>query len=264
MSLIPSESHSFPDNFSPVARRSRKSHEISAAPMPVNRIESMAAPPRIESAQEAVFSPIATDTNAIPPRPAEKNDEQEFFQELANMMRGNDQRRTEPLADEPVLPPPAEKDVVPLTEQNDQFFQAFGRMAEVNLAQQEIPPAEKLPDAPDILAGRACLVTPPPNASPNDVSLLTAKGRGCEFEESPNGPYLGRRRHRKLIRFILLEFMAVAVLVPSASVVLSHELTNATLVMLMNILTIAAAAAVATIPIVLFAIRPAFLRDRGM
>lgn len=264
MSLIPSESYSFPDNFSPVARRSRKSREISAAPLPVSGIDNMAAPPRVEPMQEAVFPLIAPDINAIPPSPAKEDDQQKFFQALARMMGGNDPVQPAPAAEEPVLPPSAETDVVPLTAQNDQFFQAFGRMAEANVAQSEILPAATLPDAPDMLARRARPVTPPPNAFPNEISLLTANGRGCGFNESPNGPYPGRRRRRRFARFFLLEFLAIAVFVPSAGVGLSHELGNPILVVLMNILTMAAAAAIAIIPIVLFAIGPAFSRERRM
>ncbi|MEY2540409.1 MAG: hypothetical protein QOI22_11, partial [Verrucomicrobiota bacterium] len=62
MSLIPSESHSFPDNFSPVARRSRKLHERSAAPRPVNRSENGVVP--LLPMQEAILPPIAMDMNA--------------------------------------------------------------------------------------------------------------------------------------------------------------------------------------------------------
>ena len=85
-----------------------------------------------------------------------------------------------------------------------------------------------------------------------------------DFDEAAAAPYLRQRRRKKLARFFLLEFAAIAVLVPSAGVVLSHDLTNATLVTLMNILTISAAVAVAIIPIMVFAIGPAFTRDRRM
>jgi hypothetical protein len=85
-----------------------------------------------------------------------------------------------------------------------------------------------------------------------------------DFEEAAAAPYLRQRRRRKIARFFLLEFMAIAVLVPSAGVVLSHDLTNKTLIALMNVLTISAAVAVALIPIMLFAIGPAFTRDRRM
>jgi hypothetical protein len=127
-------------------------------------------------------------------------------------------------------------------------------MAEANVAQPEVPPAEKLPDAPEVLA---C------NAYPGD-SLANKPVTEQPLEETPSGSYPGRRRRRKLTRFILLEFTAVAVLVPSAWVVLSHDLTNPILIKLMNIVTISAAAALAIIPIVMFAMAPTFLRDRRM
>ena len=65
-----------------------------------------------------------------------------------------------------------------------------------------------------------------------------------------------QRRRSKLIRFIIAEISAICVLALAGTLAVSWQLTDATLTLLVNVLTIAAAAAVAVIPIVFFAIRP--------
>lgn len=64
------------------------------------------------------------------------------------------------------------------------------------------------------------------------------------------------RRHRKFKRFMLIEIIALVVLIPSAWLVLSRHITSPVLVLLMNILTITAAATMAVVPIVLYGITP--------
>jgi hypothetical protein len=65
-----------------------------------------------------------------------------------------------------------------------------------------------------------------------------------------------RRRRSKMIGFIIAEASAICVLVLSGILALSLRLAYPSLAATMNILTIAAAAAVAMTPIVFFAVAP--------
>jgi hypothetical protein len=69
-----------------------------------------------------------------------------------------------------------------------------------------------------------------------------------------------RSPHSRWIRFVVLELIALCVLIPSGWLTLARVLTDPSTVLLLNILTISAAAAVAIIPIVVFAIAPALSR----
>jgi hypothetical protein len=60
--------------------------------------------------------------------------------------------------------------------------------------------------------------------------------------------------HSRWIRFVVLELIALCVLIPSGWLTLQRVLTDPGTLLLLNILTISAAAAVAIIPIVVFAI----------
>jgi hypothetical protein len=65
------------------------------------------------------------------------------------------------------------------------------------------------------------------------------------------------QRHRsKVIGFIIAEASAIGLLLLAGSFAVSFRLTDATLALLVNGVTIAAAAAVAIIPIVFFAVAP--------
>jgi hypothetical protein len=64
-------------------------------------------------------------------------------------------------------------------------------------------------------------------------------------------------RHRsKVIGFIIAEASAIGLLLLAGSFAVSFRLTDATLALLVNGVTIIAAAAVAIIPIVFFAVAP--------
>ena len=65
-----------------------------------------------------------------------------------------------------------------------------------------------------------------------------------------------RRRRSKVIGFIITEASAIGVLLLSGTFALSSRLADSILAMPVNIMTIAAAAAVAMIPIIFFAIAP--------
>ena len=65
------------------------------------------------------------------------------------------------------------------------------------------------------------------------------------------------QRHRsKIVGFIIAEASAIGLLLLAGSFAVSFRLTDATLALLINGLTIVAAAAVAIIPIAFFAVAP--------
>lgn len=68
-------------------------------------------------------------------------------------------------------------------------------------------------------------------------------------------PMLQRHRN-KVIGFIIAEASAIGLLLLAGSFAVSFRLTDATLALLVNGVTIIAAAAVAIIPIVFFAVEP--------
>lgn len=69
------------------------------------------------------------------------------------------------------------------------------------------------------------------------------------------------RRRNKVIGFLIAEASAIGLLLLVGSVALSVRLSDSTLTLLINAVTIAAAAAVAIIPIVFFAISPTLPRS---
>ena len=79
-------------------------------------------------------------------------------------------------------------------------------------------------------------------------------------DQSEETEFLQRRRS-KLIGFIITEASAIGVLLLAGAFALSSRLANSTLALSVNIVTIAAAAAVAMIPIIFFAIAPILPRE---
>jgi hypothetical protein len=74
-------------------------------------------------------------------------------------------------------------------------------------------------------------------------------------DQNPNSGLLLRRRN-KVFGFIIAEASAIGVFSLAGAIAVSLKPTDPTLAWSINILTIAAAAAVAIIPILFFAIRP--------
>jgi len=71
-----------------------------------------------------------------------------------------------------------------------------------------------------------------------------------------------RRRRSKVIGFIITEASAIGVLLLSGLFALSLRLADPILALSVNIVTLAAAVAVATIPIIFFAIAPILPRGK--
>ena len=80
-------------------------------------------------------------------------------------------------------------------------------------------------------------------------------------DQSEETEFLQRRRS-KLIGFIITEASAIGVLLLAGAFALSSRLADSTLALSVNIVTIAAAAAVAMIPIIFFAIAPILPRRK--
>ena len=86
-----------------------------------------------------------------------------------------------------------------------------------------------------------------------------------DFEMPPAELYPEKRRRRtKFTRFIICEGATLAVLLPLAILGLGRVFSDPTLVLLINILTIAAAVTAALIPILFFALAPTLPRDESM
>lgn len=71
-----------------------------------------------------------------------------------------------------------------------------------------------------------------------------------------------RRHRRKVIGFIIAEASAIGLLLGGGAIAVLVRITDSTLAWSINILTIAAAAAVALIPIMFFGIAPVIPRGR--
>jgi len=69
------------------------------------------------------------------------------------------------------------------------------------------------------------------------------------------------RRRNKVIGFVIAEGSAIGLLLLVGSFAVSFRLTNSTLALLANIVTITAGVAVALIPIIFFAIAPVLPRS---
>jgi hypothetical protein len=87
-----------------------------------------------------------------------------------------------------------------------------------------------------------------------------------EFDfETPVEAYPEKRRRRtKFTRFIICEATTLAVLLPLAILGLGRVFRDPTFVLLINILTIAAAVTAALIPIIFFALAPTLPRDESV
>lgn len=89
------------------------------------------------------------------------------------------------------------------------------------------------------------------------------EGEMFDFPESDMlWPVLKRRRRARLIRFFLYELFALAGLVSSAMIGLSHRLPNDPLSIAAKILTIASAVAVAVVPIIFYGLPETLPRSR--
>jgi hypothetical protein len=104
----------------------------------------------------------------------------------------------------------------------------------------------------------------PTRTSPGDFIPTTGGNLLIRIDMSDQNEKLGslRRRRSKVIGFIIAEASAIGVLLLSGTFALSLRLADPALVLSMNIVTVAAAVAVAMIPIIFFAIAPTLPRRK--
>jgi hypothetical protein len=334
MSLIPSESHSFPDNYSPVAcsrkakrknlsqtRPAIEAQQRNIVPLPGPARETRTPSPSPGQSPVAQFfqslgklaeqgaSPLPQQNEEILPEPngeitppapsSAASPIAQFFQSLEKLAETNGAPLAAPRRE--IIPPspPAGQNV------GEQIFQSLQNLADSSAPPPPMePPPRRLPIAP-IRRGPRPPVAPISPENVDEASLLTANGRGRAPQYRPKTPIRiakpvamvpterpapevvrqqatqsfaqqphdefdfvdvsadverSSRRHQKFTRFILIEIIALVVLIPSAWLVLSRHVTSPAMVLLMNILTIAAAVTMAVVPIVLYALAPGFGR----
>jgi len=260
MSLIPSESHSFPDNYSSVARlrsassaRSAKTKAPPPPPTPARPVERKVVP----------LPATARETKSTSPPPAQPVDEQ-FFQALGKMAEQNvaplptapSQSRSVPprikivpRRPRPVAPAsPAEADGAVRQNGNGR-----GRPPQYRpRAPVTVPKSSPVSQPANV---RPAIETPPANRS-----FVEQPNNEFDFADLSTAVERQAPQDKTFVRFIMVELFALAVLIPSAWLVLSGHVTNSTLIMLLNILTMTAAAAMAVVPIILYAIAPGLAR----
>jgi hypothetical protein len=95
--------------------------------------------------------------------------------------------------------------------------------------------------------------------------VVRVEAPAAEFDDKTLGADAPRvlrlRKRTKFTRFLLIELMALAVLVPSAALALSHRFADPTTILIMNLVTIASAFTAALVPILFFAIAPTLPRS---
>jgi hypothetical protein len=305
MSLIPSESHSFPDNYSPVARCWRKANEASFSRSPAKRTDGTALSPLPTSkkANGSDLPPLtrtiinfltvteeAVEPKALPPEHFEKSSapvpDEMVEPEIPTLPAPTEEaevnlppprlkivpRRPRPVA--PISPEDADPNLL-LTANGHGRARQF-RPRTPNRVAKPVP-ANRSVNLPDKIDGGTAAQTVgtrkvesldeaeirPTNSRPSEPVLQPSVEQLRFNDDQPElEPFFREQRRSKLIRFVVLEFFATAVLVPSAWLVLSGRITDPTIVVLMNILTIAAAAAAVIVPIFLFALAPALPRHK--
>ena len=264
MSLIPSESYSFPDHFTKTVAPSRKPKKDKAEAEPARtektaRIVSMPSP-RMQAPVEnrrPTPEPDRNDERAASPNPA-------LRRASAPPPRIPDSKPTFPSVLKPktntAMRAPA-MDPGPLTEIS---------APEIGAPEVSAPPSETRAPARKVI--QMPVVAPVVPVSPAAVQRTAApravrKNPSVPFQNSQpdffelfaqtgDSTLAARRRKMKMRRFIVYESVAVAILVPLAALGIMRHPSNAILLWILNISTIAAAFAAALIPILFFAATP--------
>jgi hypothetical protein len=263
MSLMPSESWSFPDNFRAALRPALavlEKQNISPLPPAASKLVWKAVPvesskpplPPVESESVRKAVPIESSKPALPPmesEPVQKVDPVEPSKPALPPVESEPVRKADPVE-------PSKFKVVPRAKVR--FSKAQSLEASKN-GGADHPSFQSIPanDQKQEQEIAACAMV-----RSEEPTRLNAASTG-EVQPEPN-PLLvrpfplsppsfpSRRPGSKLFRFLLCEALAISALVALAMLGISHRITDQTLALLINILIIAAAAAVATIPIILF------------
>ena len=284
MSLIPSESYSFPDHFTTTVIPSRKPKSAQPEPAPVEarrKRPSIVALPSPKKPQPApatspenseavrpkptvpVPNPALHRASAPPPRiPETPVRKIALPPTLKPKVRWN--MRAPAMDPAPVANSEGEQlsNETPVTPAQNVIQMKPARPArpprmmpppESPVPQNRVPP----PSKPTAVAK----VTRPVQAqiaeTPRPATVANPQADLFEmFAQSGETALSRRRRKTKMRRFIACESTALAILLPLAIFGLSHHPENVALVWIMNISTIASAVAAALLPIMFFAFTP--------
>jgi hypothetical protein len=274
MSLIPSESYSFPDHFSTTVVPSRKPKneraETEVQPARAKRPAIVALPDPEPIAVRQNGPPPVPKTPPSPPNPA--------------LLRANapPARVPQPPARSISVPPPSKPkaisqkrapgiDPVPLSQnrqnppdhakpvpaaQNVIPMQPVQAPAMVSLQPPDAALEYTLPAA-DPVPPRMPVRPQPARPAPRTFPVQNLQPEFFEIlAQNVDGTIAKRRRKMKFHRFLACESAALAVLLPLAIFSLLNHTDNVALRWTMNILTIGSAIVAALIPILFYAITP--------
>jgi hypothetical protein len=283
MSLIPSESYSFPDHFTrtvsssgrpksgepeaaPVEMR-RKKPSIVALPNPKPQPAPVSGPENSEAVRGKrtvpVSNPALRRANAPPPRIPEATVRKIALPPtLKPKVRWNMRAPavdSAPIAHNGVEHPSNEAPAAPA-----QNVIQMKPVRPPRPPRMMPPPESPAPQNPVPPPPRATAIAKPARSAraqsgktPRPVAVSDPQADLFEtFAQTGVVALSKRRRKTKMRRFIVCESIALAVLLPLLILGLSHRPDNVALVWVMNISTIASAVAAALIPIIFFALAP--------
>jgi len=288
MSLIPSESYSFPDHFTRTVVPSRKPKSEQAEPAPVETPRKRPAIVPLPSPQVRP-APVVRRENSEPgrskapapaPNPALRrvsapparlpeapvrkialpatlkpkirwNTRAPAMDPAPNGVNGEEQI--------PHAPPmaPAEN-VIPMKPARVARPPRMMPPPQADILQTPIPKAPARPVAPVKAATPATMVqVQSGNGTPRPAAVSNPQADFFEtFAQTGETALSKRRRKAKMRRFIVCESAALAVLLPLVILGLSSHPANVALVWIINIFTITSAVAAALLPIFFFAFTP--------
>ena len=283
MSLIPSESYSFPDHFTRTVALSRrpkneqpeaipvetrqKRPSIVALPSPRPQRSPAASPENSETVRPKPNIPLPNPAlrraSAPPPRiPDAPVRKIALPQSLKPKVRWNMRAAAmdpapvashdrEQLSNEaPALPA---QNVIQMKPARPPRPPRVMPPPENPVSQNPVPPLPK----PMAVAKPTRPAQPEVAESSGPVGVSNPQADLFEmFAQSGETAFFKRRRKTKMRRFIVCESVALAVLLPLVILGLSHRPDNVALLWIMNISTIASAVAAALLPIIFFAFTP--------
>jgi hypothetical protein len=231
MSLIPSESYSFPDHFLRSVNRARIEPPAKISPQSVSfRARASLAPITMEPTPRPSVVPIKVDLRPAPLAPAVKIEP----------------RRPKAATPAPLIPRNGSPNLPANGAARSHLVRPY---APVKMEQPRPAVFAQSKAAPVVSRARAAaIVDETPEAVQIDMALL-----------KPERNFTAKRS-RKWVGFLVAEFFALALFVPTVWFIMARHAADPTILLLANILAITAAAAIALIPIVIFAFAPTLAR----
>ena len=290
MSLIPSESYSFPDHFTKTVVPSRKPKNVDTEQAPV---ETRRTKPSIVALPDPEPAPAMAKQSPQPMRKVASPAPNPALRRASAPSPRIPSVPARKIAISPTLKPKASSPRVPPMDPTPATNNGNGAAPVVpeslmppaqNIIQmiptplpvrpRSAAPPQKLPTqsrprvapAKLVAAASAARVSPvqivqrpappPPKPRPAPVVATSQADFFESFAQNGDGNLAKRRRKMKFRRFVTCESVALAVLLALAIVGLSHRPSNAVVLWIMNISTIASAIAAALIPIFFYAFTP--------